>query len=82
LVQSRQISRRPILWQHGIVGFTASWRHAKITPATLHRSDLGNACHGDAEAAGRRAKFEVRRTRRIIAGLALPAAQTRRMARS
>jgi hypothetical protein len=29
--------------------FTASWRHANITPAALHRGDLGDRCRESAE---------------------------------
>jgi hypothetical protein len=54
--------------------FTASWCYAKITPATLHSGDFDNCRGGGAEAAGRRRKFELRDSRRAIAGPMAPIA--------
>jgi hypothetical protein len=56
--------------------------YAKITPAALHRGEFGDRCRHDAEAAGRTPKFELDDSRRVIAGAAVPVAQTLWMARS
>jgi hypothetical protein len=49
--------------------------YAKITPAALRCSDLGLATTGGGEAAGGMREFALSDFRRVIAGLALPAAQ-------
>jgi hypothetical protein len=48
--------------------FTASRRHANITPAALHRGDLGDRGRESAETAGRKPKFELSDFGRVIAG--------------
>jgi hypothetical protein len=67
---------RPIFWQRRIFAFTASRRHANITPAALHRGDLDGSRRESAEAAGRKPKFELSDPQDVVAAPAVPAAQT------
>jgi hypothetical protein len=55
--------------------FTALLCYAKITPAALQRGDFAERCGKDAEAAGRKPKFELSGFLRVVASAAVPAAQ-------
>jgi hypothetical protein len=62
--------------------FTALLCYAKITPAAPHCNDFGLATIGGGEAAGGGPEFALSDFRRVITGLALPAAQALWMAPS
>jgi hypothetical protein len=66
----------------GIAVFAASWCYAKITPALLHRGEIGSGYCELAEAAGRKPEFEMSHFLRATALAAIPVVQSRSMASS
>jgi hypothetical protein len=65
------------------IGAFEAWvRHAKITPAALHRGDFENRRVEDVEALGRGPEFQSCDFSRIIAGVALRVANLSWMAGS
>jgi hypothetical protein len=62
--------------------FAASLCYAKITPAPLQHGEFTSHCRKDAEAAGRKRKFQSRDFWRVLAGSTMPGRGAARMASS
>jgi hypothetical protein len=66
----------------GIAVFAASWCYAKITPALLHRGEIGSRYCELAEAAGGKPESDMSDFFRGIALAAIPVVQSRSMTSS
>jgi hypothetical protein len=66
----------------GIAVFAASWCYAKITPALLHRGEIGSGYCELAEAAGGKPESDMSDFFRGIALAAIPVVQSRSMTSS